>query len=78
MTATVTFAGAGVYQVQLSVANACGHSGTADTVNALQAIVVIYDPSAGFVTGGGWINSPAGAAVWDATLTGKANFGFVF
>jgi len=46
-------------------------------VNALLAIVVIYDPSAGFVTGGGWINSPAGAAVWDATLTGKANFGFV-
>ena len=77
VTATVTFAGAGVYQVQLSVANACGNSGTADTVNALQAIVVIYDPSAGFVTGGGWINSPAGAAVWDATLTGKANFGFV-
>jgi len=53
------------------------NSGTADTVNALLAIVVIYDPSAGFVTGGGWINSPAGRGGVDATLTGKANFGFV-
>jgi hypothetical protein len=39
--------------------------------------VVIYDPSAGFVTGGGWFNSPAGAYKADETLTGKANFGFV-
>src|SRR5207249_2770690 len=35
VTATVTFAGAGVYQVQLSVTNACGNSGTADTVDGL-------------------------------------------
>jgi hypothetical protein len=38
--------------------------------------VVIYDPSAGFVTGGGWINSPTGAYVANPSLTGKANFGF--
>ena len=31
----------------------------------------------GFVTGGGWINSPEGAYTPDTTLTGKANFGFV-
>jgi hypothetical protein len=37
---------------------------------------VIFDPNAGFVTGGGWINSPPGAYTWDPTLTGKANFGF--
>jgi hypothetical protein len=29
------------------------------------------------VTGGGWINSPAGAYPASPTLTGKANFGFV-
>jgi hypothetical protein len=40
-------------------------------------ILVVYDPSAGFVTGGGWINSPAGAYAADPTLTGKATFGFV-
>ena len=38
---------------------------------------MVYDPSAGFVTGGGWINSPAGAYTPDPTLTGKATFGFV-
>jgi len=40
-------------------------------------MVVIYDPNAGFVTGGGWINSPAGAFTPMPMLTGKATFGFV-
>jgi hypothetical protein len=35
---------------------------------------VIFDPNGGFVTGGGWINQPAGGV---PALTGKANFGFV-
>jgi len=39
--------------------------------------LVIYDPEGGFVTGGGWINSPAGAYAPDGSLTGKATFGFV-
>ena len=39
--------------------------------------VVAYDPSAGFVTGGGWINSPAGAYIYNPASTGKASFGFV-
>ena len=39
--------------------------------------MVVYDPNAGFVTGGGWIQSPAGAHAADPALTGKANFGFV-
>jgi hypothetical protein len=38
--------------------------------------VVVYDPSAGFVTGGGWIESPGGAYVAEPSLTGKASFGF--
>jgi hypothetical protein len=37
---------------------------------------VFYDPNGGFVTGGGWFNSPGGAFVADPLLTGKANFGF--
>ena len=40
-------------------------------------MLVVYDPSGGFVTGGGWIDSPAGAYIADMNLTGKANFGFV-
>jgi hypothetical protein len=48
-----------------------GSTGTSDTY------LVVYDPNAGFVTGGGWINSPAGAYAPNAALTGRANFGFV-
>lgn len=39
--------------------------------------IVIYDPEGGFVTGGGWINSPPGAYLLNPLLEGKANFGFV-
>ena len=40
-------------------------------------MLVVYDPAGGFVTGGGWIWSPAGAYIKDLNLEGKANFGFV-
>jgi len=40
-------------------------------------LLAVYDPSAGFVTGGGWINSPSGAYVPAPELTGKATFAFV-
>jgi hypothetical protein len=39
--------------------------------------LVVYDPSGGFVTGGGWITSPVGAYTADPKLGGKATFGFV-
>ena len=39
--------------------------------------VVVYDPEGGFVTGGGWIESPEGAYAPNPELTGKATFGFV-
>ena len=38
---------------------------------------VTFDPAGGFVTGGGWIQSPAGAYGPDPSLSGKASFGFV-
>jgi hypothetical protein len=63
---------AGVYAVTLTVTDACGGTG-----ESVFQFVVVYDPSAGFVTGGGWINSPQEAYAPDPTLTGKANFGFV-
>ena len=40
-------------------------------------LIVVYDPSAGFVTGGGWFNSPMGADRVNQSAVGKANFGFV-
>ncbi len=77
VSASHTFTEAGVYQVTLTVSNGCGGQGTAITSGGLTALVVVYDPSAGFVTGGGWIVSPPGAYPPNPSLTGKASFGFV-
>jgi len=38
--------------------------------------LVTYDPSGGFVSGGGWLWSPAGAYTPDPSAVGKAHFGF--
>jgi len=70
------FSQAGIYSISLTVADAAGESDTATTVNGLPAFIVVYDPSAGFVTGGGWIYSPA-YALLDSPAAGKASFGFV-
>jgi PKD repeat protein len=61
-----------VYVVTLTVTDKDGDSST-----TFYQYVVVYDPSGAFVTGGGWIDSPAGAYVADPNLIGKANFGFV-
>ncbi len=67
-----TYTAAGVYTVTLTVSDKDGATGS-----SVFQYVVVYDPSAGFVTGGGWIDSPAGAYTPDPNLTGKASFGFV-
>jgi PKD repeat protein len=64
---------AGLYEIQLAVTDNDGDLGQSPVFE----YVVVYDPTAGFVTGGGWINSPAGAYKPDPSLTGRANFGFV-
>ncbi|HOZ37849.1 MAG TPA: BspA family leucine-rich repeat surface protein [Anaerolineaceae bacterium] len=66
-----TYAEAGVYTACLTV-----NDGAVDSAPAC-TLTVVYDPSAGFVTGGGWFNSQPGAYKLDETLTGKATFGFV-
>ena len=71
-----TFTASGVYMVSLRIVDDCGNIATANTVNGEPAMVVIFDPEGEFVTGGGWITSPAGAYVANLTFTGKANFGF--
>jgi hypothetical protein len=60
----------GVYAVHAVVTNP-------NYVGSDDELFVIYDASAGFVTGGGWIDSPTGAYAANPALTGKANFGFV-
>ncbi len=63
----------GVYTVKLTVTD----DDSALSNESVYQYVVVYDPSGGFVTGGGWFDSPAGAYTADPSLTGKANFGFV-
>ena len=62
---------AGIYNVCLTVSD--GRLASAPAC----VMAVVYDPSGGFVTGGGWIDSPAGAYKLDKSLSGKATFGFV-
>ena len=65
------FAATGVYSIRVTAVDKDGGSDSKDVM------VVVYDPTGGFVTGGGWINSPAGAYTPNPLLTGKATFGFV-
>ncbi len=68
---THTYTVPGLYNVCLTVNDGSLTSDPACT------LAVVYDPSAGFVTGGGWIDSPAGAYKADESLAGKATFGFM-
>jgi hypothetical protein len=64
----------GVYVVTVTVTDKDGGTDSAEATE----FIVIFDPDGGFVTGGGWINSPAEACPdFCGGATGKANFGFV-
>ncbi len=71
-TGSHTYDEPGVYTLTLTVNDLAGESGM-----GTYEFVVVYDPSGGFVTGGGWITSPVGAYTTDTNLTGPAHFGFV-
>ena len=68
---THTYTTAGVYTISLTV-----NDGTAGTTASSSQYTVIYDPAGGFVTGGGWITSPAGAYTAKPGVNGKATFSF--
>ncbi len=60
----------GVYTVKVTITDKDGASTTATIM------IAIYDPNAGYITGGGWLNVVAGSYTADPTLSGRANFGF--
>jgi PKD repeat protein len=69
---THIYSSADVYKINLTVTD--DDSGSNYSVSKY---IVIYDPEGGFVTGGGWINSPKEAYASDLNLEVTANFGFV-
>lgn len=66
------FTTTGVYDVCTRGRDDAGNLGAYECL-----FLPVYDPTGGFVTGGGWISSPAGAYAPNPALTGKATFGFV-
>ena len=55
--ATHAYARAGLYAVRAAVTDDAGDEGASPALR----YVVAYDPAGGFLTGGGWFTSPAGA-----------------
>lgn len=70
---TFTDVPVGVYELEATLTD--GFSGA--TATLAYEYVVVYDPDGGFVTGGGWFDSPAGAFAADELLEGRATFGFM-
>lgn len=71
-TGTHTYTTPGVYRVMMVVYD----NYDAASNESIYEYVVVYDPEAGFVTGGGWIDTPVGAYTADPALEEKAKFEF--
>jgi len=69
-TCNVTFTSTGIFSVTLTVTDQDGASGTSTAIQ-----VIVYDPSEGFVTGGGWFTPDPATCV--CTPGSKATFGLV-
>lgn len=80
VTGQFTYAAAGVYTVRVTVSDGSASGSRSSDIDT-PSYVVVYDPTGGFVTGGGWIVSPANAcqivSLCGSTTEGKATFGFV-
>jgi CSLREA domain-containing protein len=68
LSAAHTYAAAGAYSVKVKVSR--GSAFGSSTFSPL----VVFDPAAGFLTGGGWFNSPLGALPTNPAFTGKVTF----
>jgi len=67
-TSTSTFPIAGMYSLAITVTDDDGAAGNTST------LAIVFDPSAGFATAGGWLDSPPGGYPADPTAAGKARF----
>ena len=67
-----TYGSAGIFTICVTVTDDDGGSDTECAENS-----VVFDPSAGFVTGGGWISAEPGSVPADPSASGPGRFGFV-
>jgi uncharacterized protein YkwD len=72
VTVQYAFNAPGVYDICVQGTDEPGNVGSAECL-----FLAVYDPDGGFVTGGGWFDSPPEAYYSDPSFEGKANFGFV-
>ena len=73
ITATIpAFGATGVHDVCVRGVDVVGNAGPTECM-----LMAVFDPTAGFVTGAGLIESPVGAYVPDPLAIGMARFGFV-
>ncbi len=64
------YAAPGIYMVSVTISDGSNNA------TATYKYVIVFDPNGGFTTGGGWIDSLAGAYVYDPSAAGKMTFGF--
>lgn len=72
-TASHTYSEPGPYAITVTVTDASGTSVT----SAACGPVLVFDPRAGFLTGGGWFDSPPGSFSPDPAVAGRGSFGVV-
>ena len=76
-----SYAQSGVYTVTVTASDGVATGSRSSSQETTATYVVVYDPSGGFVVGGGWVTSPAGAcqvlSLCGSTIAAKATFGFV-
>src|SRR5205823_1558598 len=68
----VPFSQPNVYNVCVHGMDSAGNTGADACI-----LLPVYDPTGGFVTGGGQVASPAGADLVNTSMAGQATFGFV-
>ena len=73
LSASHTYGSAGIYTICVTLTDDDGDS----DAECADSYVVVYDPSAGFVTGGGWISAAPGSFPADPSVSGPGRFGFV-
>jgi streptogramin lyase len=66
------FSEPGIHKLWVRGTDVAGNTG-----EPVSILLAVYDPSGGFVTGGGWIDSPLHNNYIYMGTEGKANFGFV-